>query len=82
MGDLRVVETSLDRVQRDAVEQLEKVLQRAREGEIAGFALAIVLRGGEHETSWTECYSAGALIGGVALLQAELGAVAIRNKTK
>jgi hypothetical protein len=79
MAKLLVVETSLDRAQKAAVEQLSQVLQEAREGDVAGVAIAIVRPGGTVDTAWTNCYSVAALMGSVALLGAELSAAAIRD---
>lgn len=79
MGELRVVETHRERTQKAAVEMLAQALQEAREGDVAGVAIVLVRPGGSVDTTWTQCYSVAALLGGVSLLGAELSSVAIRD---
>lgn len=55
-----------------AIEMLETVLEQAKEGRVAGVAIAVVRPNGACNSSHSETYSAPALLGAVTLLNYRL----------
>lgn len=72
MTKLLAVETQKTRSIDNVVECLERALERAKEGEIVGVALAMTTYKDEVSTSYSACLNKPLLIGAAALLEARM----------
>ena len=72
-ADLQVLNTPPRQRVEDVVAQLESLLEKARAGDINGFAHAVTYADGSIGIGWTDHEDYGKLLGVVARLQVRLG---------
>jgi hypothetical protein len=68
-------------VREDLVEKLERILERARSGEIIGISMVSTARTGNVVTSWTESGDLFRDIGALELLKHEMLAAKLREQS-
>ena len=66
MADLEVIEP--ESVSPDLIETIERVLEKAKAGEVSSVAIAVVYRDGATSTTWSTPPSFATLLGAVAHL--------------
>jgi hypothetical protein len=71
-GSVTSLKTITQACNEDVIARLERVLERARAGEIVAVGIAIVANNGAIGRTWSRCDPAGPLIGACALLQHDL----------
>ena len=69
MADVVLLETKPAAIKADIIDRLEKILERAREGEFAGVSIAVVYTDGSIDAAFTRSECGPAMVGAIASLQ-------------